>query len=443
MTSVFLASVSPPISSKDLPRNPTALYCVQPVVKFIETIKIAVAAIWAHKLRSVLTLLGMIIGVMAVVVVYSLIQGFNAYFDEKVAGIGSKAFSVTRFNPFEDFKNQDTIAAAQRRNKELTLEDFEFLREHVTLVDRMGAKARATRSEVKRNTEILQDVPVDGAMPITADIENVDVEDGRYFSDIENESASRVAFIGADVASRLFPYSSAIGGEITVAGLPYKVVGVAVAKGTVFGVPQDMFVTLPLKTYGENFGGFTRNRLLYFEATAKNDRQFGDAVEEVRFLMRARRKLGPGERDNFGIVTPDAITGLRDRILGTVSLVAVLVPAIALVIGGIVIMNIMLVSVTERTKEIGIRKSLGARRNDILKQFLVEAVTLSAMGGAFGVFLAWVVGRICTAVFFPTYLSIGAVIIAVGISGGIGILSGIFPAWKAARLDPIEALRAD
>jgi putative ABC transport system permease protein len=159
--------------------------------------------------------------------------------------------------------------------------------------------------------------------------------------------------------------------------------------------------------------------------------------------MRARRHLAANEKDNFGILTPDAITGIRDRVLGTISIVAIAVPAIALVVGGIVIMNIMLVSVTERTKEIGIRKSLGARRSDILKQFMFEAVTLSAIGGAIGVLLAWIIGRILTAVFFPTYLSIVAVIVALIVSGGIGIASGIFPAWKAARLDPIEALRAD
>ena len=159
--------------------------------------------------------------------------------------------------------------------------------------------------------------------------------------------------------------------------------------------------------------------------------------------MRTRRHLAAGDKDNFGILTPDAITGIRDRVLGTVSIVAIAVPSIALVVGGIVIMNIMLVSVTERTKEIGIRKSLGARRSDILKQFMVEAVTLSAIGGATGVLLAWGIGRIITATFFPTYLSIAAVITAVSVSGIIGVLSGIFPAWKAARLDPIEALRAD
>jgi putative ABC transport system permease protein len=413
-------------------------------VKLIETLKLALSAIWAHKLRSALTLLGMIIGVTAFVVVVSLIQGFNKYIDEKIAGIGSKSFSIQRFN-FEDFKNLDTIAAAQRRNKELTLEDFEYLRSHAALVGKIGAKARAQRSEVKREAKIVQDVPVDGAMPIIADIDNTDVSDGRYFTDSENDGAMRVAFVGTDVANALFPAgsSTAVGQEIYVAGLPYRVIGVAAAKGTVFGIPQDNFVTLPLKTYGNNFGGFTRNRLLYFEVTSKTDDVFNDAVDEVRFLLRSRRHLKQDEKDNFGLVTPDAITGFRDRLLGPTFIVAIAVPAIALVVGGIVIMNIMLVSVTERTKEIGIRKSLGARQKDILKQFLVEAVTLSAIGGTIGVIIAWIIGRIMTAIFFQTYLSIVAIVITIFVSGGIGIAAGVFPAWKAARLDPIEALRAD
>jgi putative ABC transport system permease protein len=411
-------------------------------VKFIETLKLALSAIWAHKLRSALTLLGMIIGVTAVVVVVSVIQGFNAYFDEKVAGIGSQSFSIRRFS-FEDFKDIDTIAAAQRRNKNLTLDEFEYLRERTQLIDKLGAKANATRSQVKRGTEIIEDVPVDGATANIVDIDNLDVADGRYFTDTENDAAMRVAYVGADVANKLFPSGNAVGGEISIAGLPYRVIGVATAKGTVFGVPQDNFITVPIKTYASNFGNLINQRGLFFVATAKSNKDFSDAVEEARFLMRARRHLTFNEKDNFGILTPDAITGIRDRVLGTISIAAIGVPAIALVIGGIVVMNIMLVSVTERTKEIGIRKAIGARRSDILKQFLVEAVTLSAIGGMIGVTLAWIIGRILTAVFFPTYLSVFWITLAIGVSAGIGVLAGLIPAWKAARLDPIEALRAD
>ena len=412
-------------------------------MKFIETLKLAIAAIWAHKLRSALTLLGMIIGVMAVVVVYSLIQGFNTYVDEKIAGIGAKSFTVQRFNPLEDFKDTDTIAAAQRRNKDLTLEDYEYLQQRATLIGKMGARARGTPSELKRGDQILEDVFVSGATSAIADIENRDIADGRFMVELENDGAQRVAYLGADVASKLFPAGNPVGQEITIAGLPYRVIGVEAARGTVFGIPQDNFVLVPLKTYANNFGGLIRQRSLYFVATSKTDALFNDAVDEARFLMRVRRKLGANEKDNFGIVTPDAITGLRDRLFGTIFIVAIAVPSIALLVGAIVIMNIMLVSVTERTKEIGIRKSLGARQIDILKQFLVEAVTLSAIGGAIGVTIAWIIGRVLTAIFFPTALSVIAVSIAVGVSAVVGVMAGVFPAWKAARLDPIEALRAD
>jgi putative ABC transport system permease protein len=409
-------------------------------VKFFETLKLALAAIWAHKLRSVLTLLGMIIGVMAVVVVYSLIQGFNSYVDEKIAGIGAKSFNVQRFNPLEDFKDTDTIAAAQRRNKDLTMEDYDYLKQRSTLIGKIGARARGTPSEIKRGDQTLEDVFVSGATSEIADIENRDIADGRFIVQPEDDAAQRVAYLGADVANKLFPAGNWLNQEISISGLPYRVIGVEVARGTVFGIPQDNFVLIPLKTYANNFGGLIRQRSLYFVATSKTDDTFNDAVDEARFLMRVRRKLGANEKDNFGIVTPDAITGLRDRLFGTIFIVAIAVPSIALLVGAIVIMNIMLVSVTERTKEIGIRKSLGARQMDILKQFLVEAVTLSAIGGLVGVAIAWIIGRVLTAVFFPTFLSIGAIAIAVGVSMGVGVAAG---AWKAARLDPIEALRAE
>ena len=412
-------------------------------MKFIETLKLALAAIWAHKLRSALTLLGMIVGVTAFVVVVSLIEGFKRYVDEKIAGIGAKSFTVQRFNPLEDFKDTDTIAAAQRRNKELTMEDYDYLKTRATLSDKIGARARGTPSEVKRGDQVLEDVFVSGATANCVDIENRDVAEGRFIAEPENEGAARVAYVGADIASKLFPVGNPVGQEITIRGLPYRVIGVEAAKGTVFGIPQDSFIILPLKTYSVNYGGLIRQRSLYFVATSKTDDLFNDAVEEARFLMRTRRKLGPSEKDNFGIVTPDAITGLRDRLFGTIFIVAIAVPGIALIVGAIVIMNIMLVSVTERTKEIGIRKSLGARQMDILKQFLVEAVTLALIGGAIGIFLAWIIGTIVTWWFIPTYLSIAAILGALAASGSAGVLSGIFPAWKAARLDPIEALRAD
>jgi putative ABC transport system permease protein len=396
----------------------------------------------SHKLRSFLTLLGMIIGMTAFMVVLSLLQGFNGYVDEKIAGIGTNSFTVQRFN-FEDFKDTDTIAAAQRRNKELSFDELDFIKDRAQLIGYIGAKAGNTSRDVRYGNETLQDVSITGAEPIIAVIENTDVEFGRYFTDAENNNAMRVAFIGSDIADKLFPQGGALGSELSISGIPYRIIGIRAAKGTVFGQPQDNFVQMPIKTFGANFGGLRWNRAPNFVVTARDGVKMADAVDEVRTLMRIKRKLGPEEKDNFGVVTPDAISGLRDSLFGTISLVILVVPAIALVVGAIVIMNIMLVAVTERTKEIGIRKSLGAKQVDILRQFLFESGMLAAMGGLIGLGLAIVIGYIITAFVFPTRIPWWAAVIAIGVSAGVGILAGLFPAWKAARLDPIEALRAD
>ncbi len=411
-------------------------------MNFTETLKLAFAAIWAHKLRSFLTLFGMIIGVTAFMVVLSILQGFNSYVDEKIAGVGSNSFTVMRFS-FDDFKDNDKLAEAQRRNKDLTLEELEFIRERGDLIKEIGAKARGNGALVKRGTEVLESVNVEGVEPIIADIDKAEVEDGRYFVNAENDTSARVAFIGADIADKLFPRTSAVGGEISIRGLPYRVVGVAVAKGTIFGMPQDTFIQIPLKTYASNFGNLTGSRGLYFEGTSYDDKTFDDAVEQARVLLRIKRGLSFGEKDNFGISTPDAISNLRNSILGPIFIVIIAVPGIALVVGAIVIMNIMLVAVTERTKEIGIRKSLGARQADILKQFLYESATLSAIGGIIGLILAELIGFIVSAYLIQTKIPWWAAVLSIGVSAAVGILAGLFPAWKAARLDPIEALRAD
>lgn len=411
-------------------------------MNFSETIKLALDAIRAHKLRSFLTLLGVIIGVMTFMIVVSLLLGFSSYVDEKLAGIGSNSFTVRRFS-FDDFKDTDTIAAAQRRNTELTFDERNFIRDHAQLIDKIGAKAGNMSREVKHLGDSIASVQITGAEPIIAEIEKLDIADGRYFSPPENDNAARVAYVGMDVANKFYPRGDAVGQEITISGIPYRIIGVQTAKGTVFGQPQDNFVQLPLNTFGSAFGGLRNQRAPYFVVTAKNDKTFNDAVEEVRGLMRIKRKIPFGEKDNFGILTPDAITGLVSRVTGPIGTVILFVPTIALLVGAIVVMNIMLVAVTERTKEIGIRKSLGARQSDILKQFLVEAATLCLIGGFIGLVLAEIAGFIITRAFFQTRIPIWTAFLAIGFSGLVGVLAGLFPAWKAARLDPIEALRAD
>src|SRR6266404_3428971 len=411
-------------------------------MNFTETLKLAFSAIWAHKLRSFLTLLGMIIGVTAFMVVLSLLQGFNVYVDEKIAGIGSNSFTVRRFS-FDDFKDTDTIAAAQRRNTDLTFEERDFLRDHAQLIDKIGAKSGGGPVEIKHGDATIADISVSGVEPIIAQIEKTDIAEGRFFSEAENDNSVHVAFIGMDVVNTLFPRGDALGSEITIRGIPYKIIGIQEAKGTVFGQPQDSFVQLPIKSYGLAFGGLTRQRAPYFEISARSDKVFKDAVEEVRTLMRIKRKLKFGEKDNFGILTPDAISGLKDSIFGTIFMVILFVPAISLVVGAIVIMNIMLVSITERTREIGIRKSLGARQTDVLKQFLCEAAMLSSFGGIIGLVIAKLIGLIVTVYLLPTVIPWYAAVIAIGVCAVVGVLAGLYPAWQAARLDPIEALRAD
>ena len=378
----------------------------------------------------------------AFMLVLSLLQGFKAYVDEKIAGIGSNSFTVQRFS-FEDFKDTDTIAEAQRRNKELTFDELEFIRDRAQQIDKIGAKAGNTVRDIRKDGETLRDVSVTGVEPVIGEIEKVDIDYGRYFTEAENNNSMRVAFIGADIARNLFPNGDVLGNELTISGIPYRIIGVRVAKGTVFGQPQDNFIHVPIKTFGANFGGLRWNRAPSFVATARAGVRMDDAVDEVRTLLRIKRKQEVGDKDTFGIVTPDAISGLIGSFTGTFSIVILFVPGIALMVGAIVIMNIMLVAVTERTKEIGIRKSLGARQADILRQFLFEAGLLSAMGGSIGLALAYFLGFLISTFVFPTLIPWWAAVIAISVSAGVGILAGLFPAWKAARLDPIEALRAD
>jgi len=405
-------------------------------MKFVDTLKLAAAAIWSHKLRSVLTLLGMVIGVAAVVVVVSVIEGFNLYIDDKINGISTQSFIVSRFS-LEARRDTSAMAEAMRRNKDLTMDDYAYLQKNLSNV---GAKAAPQLSEIKRGARSLG-VPVGGATANIAGLENSEIAEGRYFTNSEDEAAMAVAFIGANVASRLFPTGTALEQEISINGLPYRVIGIAVSKGSVFGVPQDTFITIPLMAYVKQFGRLIRQRALSFTASAKPGQPLDDAVAEARYFMRLRRRLGKLEKDDFGLLTPDAITAMRNRIFGPISVAAVAVPSIALFVAGIVIMNMMLVSVTERTAEIGLRKTCGARRRDILLQFLIEAIILSVIGGALGVLIARVGDILLTAVFFTTHYSVTAIITALFVSGAVGLLSGAFPAWKAARLDPVEALR--
>jgi putative ABC transport system permease protein len=408
-------------------------------MSFLEALKLAFASILSHKLRSFLTLLGVIFGVATVIVVVSLVEGFNAYVDEKIANIGTNAFSVQKYS-IDDFSSVEALNAARRRNKDVTLDDLIALKTHGFPIKDAGGKA-GSMADIKFGDTSLLNVQIKATTPNIEEIEKIEASLGRYFINAEEESRKYVCFIGAEVAEKLFPTSSALNQTIKVDGRTFQVVGVGKELGSAFGQTRDMYVSIPLSTFLSIYGS---RRSISISVTSTSPETYHEALEEARTLMRVRRKLAPSETDNFGIVTPDAINELRDNIFGTVQTAAIGVTSISLVVGGIVIMNIMLVSVTERTKEIGIRKSIGARRIDVLKQFLAESTALALLGGAIGVAIAYSIAKLVATLFgIPTALPLVWVTIALVVSSSVGLVSGVYPAWKAAKLDPIEALRAD
>ncbi len=406
-------------------------------MSFLEVLKISLESLRSHKLRSFLTLLGIIFGVATVIVVVSLIEGFNAYVDEKIANIGTNAFSVQKFS-IEDFSSLETLNKARVRNKDIRVEDLKALKELGGFVAEAGGRS-GTIADIKFGEETLRNVQLNATTPNIAEIENIEAKSGRYFFEAEEESRKFVCFIGSEVAEKLFPKSDPIGQSIKIDNRRFRIVGVGKELGSAFGQTRDMYASIPLSTFLSIYG---IRRTISISVTSVSPAAYEDAIEEVRTLMRVRRKLEPSEMDNFGIVTPGAINGLRDKIFGTIQIAAIGVTSISLVVGGIVIMNIMLVTVTERKKEIGIRKSIGARRSDIVKQFLVESTTLALVGGAAGVLIAYSIGKLIEVAFsIPTALPFLWVTIALLVSSGVGLVSGVYPAWKAAGLDPIEALR--
>ena len=408
---------------------------------FIEALKLAAFSIISHKLRSFLTLLGVIFGVATVIIVVSLIEGFNKYVDEKIADIGTNAFSIQKYS-IEDFSSVERLEEARRRNRDIRLDDYLAIKElKGDYINEVGAMA-GTAGEIKYENIKLFEVSIQGVSSNLAEIDRTEIAEGRSFTNTDEEHRQLVCVIGADVSEKFFvKKSTPIGEFIKVDGQPLKVIGVAKAQGSVFGQSRDKFITMPLSTFMVTYGA---RRSLQMKITSVNEATYENAIDQAHALLRTRRKLDPSEADNFGIITPNAINGLREKIFGTIQMVAVGVTSIALVVGGIVIMNIMLVSVSERTKEIGIRKSLGARQSDILKQFLVESVALSFMGGSLGVLFAFIIAKLVeTFTPIPTSLPMLAVAVALFVSGSVGLISGIYPAWRAAKLDPIVALRAD
>ncbi len=406
-------------------------------VTFSETVKLALDALRAHKLRSFLTLLGVILAVWTLVVVMSVISGLNLYVATKVADLGANVFIVDRFGIIT---SRDEFIKAQKRPL-LTMEDYERLRDNLKL-------ARAVAALDDRNVEVrsgnltMENTDMMGATPNFAEVRNLDVAMGRFITPADDEHHSDVVFVGPDITNKFFPNTDPIGKTIRVQTHTYEIIGVAVARGSAFGQTQDNYMIMPMNTYRK--GWHKDDDWIGIFVQAPSAELMEASKDEARMLVRAMRHLPYDAPDNFAILGSDSIMQLWHDLTGNLAFVAVALVSVFLVVGGIVIMNIMLASVTERTREIGLRRSLGARRKHILMQFMTESAVLAATGGFIGIVLAYVtVLLVKTFMAFPMEMPLVAVFLSLGISTAVGLFFGIFPAMRAAKLDPIEALRAD
>jgi len=406
---------------------------------FWEAARIALDSLRKNKLRSFLTLLGIILATTTLIAVTALIHGMNLYIAEKVSNMGSDGFRVVRmawFGPWDPKK----FFEMDKRNPQIRPDEYQLVKEKARLVKDVGMMVQR-RARVSYKGQSMFDVQIQGVTENIPAINNVQIDSGRSITYEEVRRHAPVAFIGNDVRTKFFEGKDPIGKSISIEGNPYEVVGIAKTLGSVFGNSQDNFVMIPIESYFKTYGARSGIALV---AKAIEQSKLNEAQDEVRVLLRASRHLGPGKDDNFSIFASETIVGLWERLTATIAGMAVGIVSVFMVVGGIVIMNIMLAVVSERTHEIGIRKSLGARRRDILNQYLVESATLSGTGGLIGVAVAW-----CVAVLVrnlssvPMALPYSSVAIGVGLSATVGLFFGIYPARQASKLDPIEALRAE
>ncbi|HEX4945040.1 MAG TPA: ABC transporter permease [Blastocatellia bacterium] len=402
-----------------------------------DAFKLAVQSIFAHKLRAFLTLIGIIIGVASVVVVGASISGLNTYVLTTVSKmLGVNHFMMARI-AFNGRMSQEQWERMDRRNKRLYWDDYQYILRNCPSCTEVGAEL-VTRQNLNHKGQELFGTRVSGVTANMVEIENKDIAEGRFLAQNEIEHASLVVVIGNDIREKFFQGVDPLGQELKVGGIPLKIVGVEAKRGSMFGDSLDNHLYLPITTYGHIWG---RRQSLQIHGKASDRELLHKAIEDARLAMRNRHKLVGNEEDDFGLVNVEEVNNQVEQFTGTIAMVVTPITLLSLVVGGIVVMNIMLVSVTERTFEIGLRKALGARAKQILLQFLIESSLLSAIGGLFGLLLAaglsWVITKTTP---LPMTITVGYILLALLVSGGIGMIAGIYPAWKAAKLDPIVAL---
>jgi len=407
-------------------------------VNFSESVAIATSSLWAHKLRSVLTLIGVVIGVASVIAVVSLINGANKYVATRVFRLGADVFGLSK-QPSIITKVDDFLEFQKR--KRITYEDYEAVRELCKNCKEVGASLGG-RVETKSGLNSMKDTNLRAWTPQMADLYDVDLIAGRHITDTDLQEAASVCVIGNDVVENLLPGVDPLGKEIRWNNVPCQVIGIGTKQGSSLGTSLDNWIILPLSRYNKEYG--TQSDSLRVTCRAGSAAKMEVTTDEVRQIMRGRHHLAYGAKDDFAIETSDSFLSLWKDISGSFFAVTIAIASISLVVGGIVIMNIMLVSVTERTREIGVRKAMGARRSDILRQFLIESSTISVIGGALGVLCGVLVAQLVSWVSpLPSSVQPWSVIGGLVVALSVGLFFGTYPASQAARLDPVEALRSE
>ncbi len=403
-----------------------------------EAFRIALQSLWANKMRSVLTLLGVVIAVASVIAVVTLVNGANQYVATKINNQGADVFTISQQPAFTTSYKE---YLKYQKRKVISMDQYRAVQKECTACAEVGA-FQSTQGGVVYGAQSSTDTQIRGYTALMPDMQNLNIVEGRGLTQADENHGARVALIGADIEENLLKFADPIGKEIRVDGVPYTIIGLGEKQGKTLGQSQDNWVGVPLTAYQKTYG--TMKSVTIYMKAGNGAAAMVAASDQARVIMRDMRHDRPGEDDSFTLETSDTLAGLLSQIIDSIGGVAIAIAAISLVVGGVVIMNIMLVSVTERTREIGVRKALGAKRNDLLIQFLMESGTLSLIGGAIGVVFGVAVAKgVAIIAGFPAAIALWSVFAGLVVALSVGVFFGVYPARKAADLDPIVALRSE
>ena len=408
-------------------------------MQFSEAFKLALLSLWANKLRSILTLLGVVIGVASVITVVTLTNGAKRFVTDKINSYGASVVTITKMP--QTFITLEEYLSFQKR-RDISYDDYRAILDECKRCVSVGAQRNNGAGKVVYQTRSTTDTGVRGWTWTMPPISNLNIDQGRSFTEVEDEHSTHVAIVGYDVVDNVLGPGDPLGKEIRVDGAPYTIIGVGERQGKMLGMSMDNWVAIPLTAFLHAYDA--HKSLDIYVNSGGGGEVMDNVTDELRTIMRARRHLAPGAPDAFSIDTSATFGNLLSKMLDNFGAIVVAIAGISLVIGGIVIMNIMLVSVTERTREIGVRKALGARRKDILLQFLIESATMSLVGGVIGVIAGITFAKIITLIIsFPSEVEVWSILVSLFVSTAVGLFFGVYPANKASQLDPIVALRSE